>query len=58
MTTQLNEFGKKVFLQLAKEEKNVVVSPLSIFSALSMLSFGASGMKERSERVCCVTCDM
>ena len=51
MTTQLNEFGKKVFLQLAKEEKNVVVSPLSIFSALSMLSFGASGMKERSERV-------
>ena len=51
MTTQLNEFGKKVFMQVVKEEKNVVISPLSIFAALGMLSFGANGMlKERKEK--------
>lgn len=48
----LNEFGKKIFLPTLKEERNTVVSPLSIFTALGMVSFGANGTIDLVECYC------
>lgn len=43
MSRELNDFGQRFFSLLASKQHNVVVSPLSIYTALGMLALGAKG---------------